>query len=137
MDRSRRAPSSSVAIRARIRALQPQVSDRKEKLRDPAAAALAAKLAGQLAEIEESLYQARNRSPRDTLNYPIKLNNQLAVLQRLVNTGDYPPTAQTEAVFLELRQKLNQIRDTFQTALAVELKRLNEILAGHGLDPVK
>jgi hypothetical protein len=50
---------------------------------------------------------------------------------------DRSSTAQTEAVFLELRQKLNQIRDTLQTALAVELKRLNEILAGHGLDPVK
>jgi uncharacterized protein YydD (DUF2326 family) len=32
----------------------------------------------ELNRVEEELYQVRNRSPRDTLNYPIKLNNQLA-----------------------------------------------------------
>jgi photosystem II stability/assembly factor-like uncharacterized protein len=129
--------SEAHQIVIRIRALQPQIADRKDKLRDAAASALASKLAAQLAEVEESLYQVRNRSPRDTLNYPIQLNNQLAVLQRLVNTGDYPPTAQTEAVFLELRAKLNQIRDTFQTSLGVDLRRLNDILAAQGLEVVK
>jgi len=32
--------------------------------------------------VEEDLYQVRNRSNQDPLNFPIKLNNQIAALMR-------------------------------------------------------
>ncbi|MDQ2945760.1 MAG: glycosyl hydrolase [Acidobacteriota bacterium] len=66
-------------------------------------------LKSKLDEVELDLDQVKNRSPRDTLNYPIKLNNQLAVLQRLVDMGESRPTDQDYAVFEELTQRLNQI----------------------------
>ncbi len=56
---------------------------------DAALAPLASTAKSKLDEIEQDLYQVKNRSPRDTLNYPIKLNNQLAVLARLVDMGDW------------------------------------------------
>ena len=59
--------------------------------------------------MEQDLYQVKNRSPRDTLNYPIKLNNQLSVLEREVDTGENRPTDQDYAVFKELSARLDQI----------------------------
>jgi hypothetical protein len=70
----------------------------------------------------------KNRSPRDTLNYPIKLNNQLAVLQRLVDTGEFPPTDQEYAVFRELTLRLDEILARLDQVVATDLKRLNDQL---------
>ena len=67
--------------------------------KDPGISQAAALIKSKLDEIESDLYQVKNRSPRDTLNYPIKLNNQLAVLQRLVDAGEFRPTDQEYAVF--------------------------------------
>jgi hypothetical protein len=64
-----------------IRQIRGQIQERQKAGAIPEAESLLAKLAA----IEESIYQVRNRSPRDTLNYPIELNNQLAVLQRGVS----------------------------------------------------
>ena len=77
-----------------------------------------------LDEILQDLYQVRNRSPRDTLNYPIKLNNQLAVLQRQVDQGDARPTDQDYAVFQELSTRVNSILGRLDQVLAVDLKGL-------------
>jgi photosystem II stability/assembly factor-like uncharacterized protein len=125
----RDAESQAHQMVIRIRAIVAQIRDRKLAAGEP--------LAVKLGRLEESLYQVRNRSPRDTLNYPIRLNNQLAVLGRLVNMGDYPPTEQQETVYRELAEKLGQIRDAFETSLAVDLKKLNDALAAEKQQPVK
>jgi len=114
----RDAESQAHQMVIRIREINAQIRDRKLVAGEA--------LAKKLSDIEESLYQVRNRSPRDTLNYPIRLNNQIAVLERLVNMGDYPPTDQQEAVYRELAEKLGQIRDA-----------LNALLAEQHLPPVR
>ena len=70
-----------------------------------------------LSRIEEELYQVKNRSPRDTLNYPIKLNNQLAFLLEAIETGDTRPTDQMQKVFEELSEKLAKLKSDYETAL--------------------
>ncbi len=119
-----------------IRQINGQIEDRKKQLQDRTVLADADRLETRLKDIEESLYQVRNRSPRDTLNYPIKLNNQLAVLERGVSMGDYPPTEQDRVVYQQLLERLNGLRDSFQTALGADLKRLNQAFAAHSLKPV-
>jgi len=52
----------------------------------------------QMNEIETTLYQTKNRSGQDPLNYPIKLNNKLAHLASLAGMGNYPPTDQDIAL---------------------------------------
>jgi hypothetical protein len=64
-------------------------------------------LAG-LSKIEENLYQVKNQSGQDPLNFPIKLNNRLAALGRSVETGDARPTAGSYAVYKELSAELEQ-----------------------------
>ncbi len=63
-----------------IRTICAQLDDRAKSTPQIAETTVAIK--AKLGEVEGDLYQVRNRSPRDTLNFPIKLNNQLALLQQ-------------------------------------------------------
>ncbi len=49
-------------------------------------------------EIEEALYQTKNRSGQDPLNFPIRLNDKLAGVASNASSGDYRPTDQAYAV---------------------------------------
>jgi photosystem II stability/assembly factor-like uncharacterized protein len=69
--------------------------------------------------IEEALYQTKNQSGQDPLNYPIRLNNKLAALTGVVSGADFAPTAQTYVVYNDIAgqidaqlQKLRQIMTT-------------------------
>jgi photosystem II stability/assembly factor-like uncharacterized protein len=64
-----------------------------------------------LSTIEEELYQVRNRSNQDPLNFPIKLNNQIAALMRVIETGDAKPTDQSYVVYKELTERLRKLKD--------------------------
>jgi hypothetical protein len=55
-----------------------------------------------LASVEESLYQTKNQSSQDPLNYPIRLNNKLAALAGVVQSADTAPTEQSYAVYDEI-----------------------------------
>jgi photosystem II stability/assembly factor-like uncharacterized protein len=62
----------------------------------------AATLKKKLTEVEESLYQTKNQSSQDPLNYPIRLNNKLAALAGVVGSAEAAPTSQSYAVYDEL-----------------------------------
>ena len=70
-----------------------------------------------ITEIEETLYQTKNRSGQDPLNFPIRLNNKLASVGGTAAGGDFRPTDQAYAV-----------RDELVEAIDAELARLSEIL---------
>jgi len=79
----------------------------------------ASSLKKNLTSVEESLYQTKNRSSQDPLNFPIRLNNKLAALAGVVQSADTAPTDQSYAVYDELvaqieaqLQKLAQIMKT-------------------------
>ena len=67
----------------------------------------AANLIKKLTEVEQELYQTKNQSGQDPLNFPIKLNNKLAALGSVVGATDTAPTAQSSMVFEELASKVN------------------------------
>jgi hypothetical protein len=126
----------------RIRALKEQMAQRmgSASLTQSAAAGLKAQADAVLARlnaVEEEIYQVKNRSPRDTLNYPIKLNNQLAVLQTYVDTGSSRPTDQEYAVFKELTGNLDAILARLGQVVNGDLARLNTGLTSAGLAPVR
>ena len=79
-----------------------------------------------LSGVEKELYQTKNRSGQDPLNFPIKLTNKLAHLNSLVRRGDFPPTNQDVAVKNELTGKINTQLDTFNSLLTREVKTFNE-----------
>jgi photosystem II stability/assembly factor-like uncharacterized protein len=55
-----------------------------------------------LTAIEEALYQTKNQSSQDPLNFPIRLNNKLAALGGVVASAEAAPTAQSYAVYDEV-----------------------------------
>ena len=74
-------------------------------------------LKDRLSTIEEELYQVRNRSNQDPLNFPIKLNNQIAALERVIETGDAKPTDQSYVVYKELTARLNALKAKLDEAM--------------------
>ena len=91
-----------------IRELRAHLEANKEKLGPAAYRRTAQPYLDELAAIEQELYQVKNQSNQDPLNFPIKLNNRLASLRRSIETGDARPTAGAYQVFRELSAELEQ-----------------------------
>jgi hypothetical protein len=79
----------------------------------------------EFAKIEKALYQTQNRSGQDPLNFPIRLTNKLAHLNRLVGIDDFPPTEQDIAVQKELTGKIETQLKAFDSMLDKELQDFN------------
>ncbi len=80
----------------------------------------------EFSKIEKALYQTKNRSGQDPLNFPIRLNNKLAHLNSLVGRGDFAPTDQDVAVKNELTQKINTQLKKFDDLVTKEIKAFNQ-----------
>lgn len=98
--------------------------------------ATAKDLLGQLSTIEEELYQVKNRSNQDPLNFPIKLNNRLASLRRSVENGDARPTDGAYQVFEELSKELDVQLAALKRVISTELPKVNELLSAEGLEVI-
>ena len=85
----------------------------------------AKELQEQLSNIEKELYQTKNRSGQDPLNFPIRLTNKLGHLNSLVRMGDFAPTDQDVAVKNELTAKIEEQLKAFNTILNDEVKAFN------------
>ena len=121
----------------RIRGLKDQIAQRMALPAAESLKAQAATVRARLDAVEEEIYQVKNRSPRDTLNYPIKLNNQLAVLQTYVDTGSSRPTDQEYQVFKELTGNLDAILARLRQVVDGDLARLNTGLTAAGLTSIR
>jgi len=64
-------------------------------------------LISNLEKIESSIYQVKNQSGQDPLNFPIKVNNRLAYLRKSVESGDGIPTLGSLEVFNLLKEELS------------------------------
>jgi photosystem II stability/assembly factor-like uncharacterized protein len=80
----------------------------------------------QFGEIEKALYQTKNRSGQDPLNFPIRLTNKLGHLNSLVGMGDFGPTAQDIAVKKELSSAINTELEKFDALISKEIGTFNE-----------
>ncbi len=120
-----------------IRAIKKETKDRVEKAKNPAITAAADSLTRKLAEVEEEIYQVRNQSNQDPLNFPIKLNNRIGALRRSVETGDARPTNATYVVFKELSSELEVQLAKLKGVVNVDLGALNRLLAASNLDSIR
>ena len=85
-----------------------------------------------LSAVEEALYQVKNVSPQDPLNFPIRLNNRLAYLQKSAESGDGLPTRGQLEVFALLKAELDEQLASLEELIATELPSLNQSLAAAG-----
>lgn len=91
-------------------------------------AELAKKIVKKLDGIETTLYQTKNRSPQDPLNYPIRLNNRLSALASTIGTGDNRPTDQSLQLKAELTKAIDAELKKFSVVVAKDIKALNELV---------
>ena len=100
-----------------IRRLKQQLADRVQKSQSADVKAIAEQFTKELSAVEEDVYQVRNQSNQDPLNFPIKTNNRLASLLRAVTTGDGKPVGNAVPIFDDLKAELKAETDRLQRAL--------------------
>ena len=86
--------------------------------------------------IEEALYQTKNKSSQDPLNYPIRLNDKLASLSDSVGTGDFGPTAQAIAVSQQLLAAIDGELTKLKQIWETELPAFNRLVREQAIDAV-
>jgi hypothetical protein len=87
--------------------------------------------------VEQEVYQIRNRSNQDPLNYPIKLNNKLASLLRMVESAESRPTDQMRQVYTEVSGALQAELTEIEVILDTDLSELNRLLRAANLPIVE
>ena len=122
MDEAHKSIKKIRNINAQLGAFQKQYKD-DDNVKELVEKAKA--LEEQLSNIEKELYQTKNRSGQDPLNFPIRLTNKLGHLNSLVRMGDFAPTAQDIAVKNELTGKIEKQLNDFNTILNDEVKAFN------------
>ena len=120
----------------RIRDMKDQIGDRRGKANDARIKQAGDALATKLTDVEGDIYQYRNRSGQDPLNFPIRLNNKLAALQGVVEAGDNRPTDQSFVVFEELSRQLDQAFRKLDGIVKDDLETFNQQIAKKKLAPV-
>jgi hypothetical protein len=121
-----------------IRNVKAQLADRAKRIpadRRAAFASAADALAARLSAVESEIYQVKNQSSQDPLNYPIKLNNKIAALSGVVGGIAGRPTSKSYAVFNDLSSQLDRQLQAMRGALLV-LTSLNATLAAASLPPI-
>ncbi|MGE0440327.1 MAG: WD40/YVTN/BNR-like repeat-containing protein [Gemmatimonadales bacterium] len=97
---------------------------------------LADALTEQLSAVEAEIYQVKNRSGQDPLNFPIKLNNQIAALAGVVASTEAKPTAQSYEVFKVLSEQLDTQLGRLRTLLEGGLNGVNAELGRLGQERI-
>lgn len=89
-----------------------------------------------ISEIENELYQTKNRSRQDPLNYPIKLTNKLAHLNSLNGRGDFPPTKQSYDVQKEITKQIDEQLGEFGKIKETDLPEFNRMVKEKAVDAI-
>jgi hypothetical protein len=120
-----------------IRRMKKTILDDQAKGQNADVKALGDQFIKELTAVEETVYQVRNQSNQDPLNFPIKTNNRLASLLRVVEAGDGRPTGNVVPIFNELRVELKAETDKLQQVTGTYMPRFNELARRLGLEEVK
>jgi photosystem II stability/assembly factor-like uncharacterized protein len=87
--------------------------------------------------VEEALYQTKNRSRQDPLNFPIRLNDKLAGVMGDGGFGDARPTTQAYAVRDELFGKIDAELSQLTKVWSEDLPALNALVASKSVPAIE
>ena len=113
-----------------IRRVKAQLTDRLKKSNDDAALkSVGTTLTLNASAVEENIYQVRNQSGQDPLNFPIKVNNRLATLLSMAERGDGRPTTNMPEIFTILSNEFKGYSDRLAMVWKTDLAAANKELA--------
>jgi hypothetical protein len=131
VDKAHKSIKKIRAINTQLEAFQEQYKD-NETVKE--LVEKAKKLSEDFSEIEKALYQTKNKSGQDPLNFPIRLTNKLAHLNSLVGMDDFPPTKQDIAVKNELTERIVVELAKFDKLVSEEITAFNTAFNTKQLD---
>ena len=111
-----------------IREIRKQLNDYTARVKDPKVVDAAKTLSKKLTNVEEELYQTKNRSSEDPLNFPVKLNNKLAALEGVVESSDNAPTTQSSMVYEDLATQVNVQLAKYKQLSTADLAAFNRLV---------
>lgn len=86
-----------------------------------------------LTAVEEALYQTKNRSSQDPLNFPIRLTNKLAAVAGVAGRGDWAPTQGSREVAAELTASIRAELSRLSGLEGDDLQALNRLANESGV----
>jgi photosystem II stability/assembly factor-like uncharacterized protein len=120
-----------------IRQIKKTIDSAKSKIPNEVYKKSIAPFLEKISSIEEELYQVKNQSGQDPLNFPIKLNNRLASLRRSVENGDARPTDGAYKVFNELSSELALHLGNLKTVMNEQLPKVNTALKNAEIEEIE
>ena len=82
----------------------------------------------QLTSIEEKIYQTKNESSQDTLNYPPRLDNKILDVMSGVQSADAAPTDGAIELYSDLRSELDGYLAELDGVVGEEIAELNRLV---------
>ncbi len=120
-----------------IRKARVQINDVLEKTKVDTIQSFGKNILEEIKTIEEALYQTKNRSRQDPLNYPVRLNNKLGHLNSLTAMGDNPPTESAVEFKNEVTEEINSYLEQWKDILDNKLKAFNSLVQENKIDAVR
>jgi len=120
-----------------MRSLKRQLVDFKKSHTDSTVNEKITEIDSTLSHIEKTLYQTKNKSNQDPLNFPIRLTNKLAHLNSLAQIGDGRPAQQMYSVRDELIEKIDVQLDNYKLIKDKNISELNALIKSQIKDFIK
>ena len=124
-DKAEEANQAVIAIRR----VKTQLTDRLKRSEDAALKTAGKTLDTNASAVEENIYQVRNQSGQDPLNFPIRVNNRLANLLSMAQRGDGPPNNNMPEILSILTAELKGYTDRLALVWSNDLAAVNRELA--------
>jgi len=119
-----------------IRDLRKQMTNYKDLIKDDTIKKEIGKIDSIMTKVEEALYQTKLKSGQDMLNYPVRLNNKLAYLKDMLDSGEYRPTQQQYEVKAQLESQVATQLATFRKVKMEMIPALNKMIRDRGLEVI-
>ncbi|MEM6736207.1 MAG: glycosyl hydrolase [Bacteroidota bacterium] len=91
----------------------------------------------EMEEIEKTLYQTKNESNQDPLNFPIRLNNKLGHLASLSGIGNYRPTDSSIAFYNEIAAQIDEQLNLLNKLFDTQIVAFNQMVKDAEINAVK
>lgn len=124
-----------------LRATKKQINDVLDQISEVEGAERVRELGKEITEeitaVEKRLYQTKNRSSQDPLNFPIRLNNKLAHLNSLMAVGDFRPTESAVQFRNEISAEIDEELDKLKKVYQEKVPEFNNMIKNLDWNPVQ